>query len=80
MLNFQAVKRIKPGASRSESREFYFLCTNYGNSENANAKKAKELGKRFEKVHSAGGFDTNSSFQARQRISTKYKISIFKAK
>ena len=60
MLNFQAVKRIKPGASRSESREFYFLCTNYGNSENANAKKAKELGKRFEKVHSAGGFDTNS--------------------
>ena len=34
MNNFQKVSRVKPSASRNESREIYFLCTNYGNSEN----------------------------------------------
>ena len=49
---FQKVQRVKPNASRNESKEIYFLCTNYGNSENITAKKNKELEKKYQKLMS----------------------------
>ena len=56
---FQKVKRVKPSASRNESREIYFLCTNYLNSENPQAKYGKEMAKKYKKFMS-GKIDENS--------------------
>jgi hypothetical protein len=42
-MQFESVLRVKPSASRQESKEIYLLCKNYGNSADPLAKKIMEL-------------------------------------
>ena len=45
---FEKVQRVKPNASRQESKEIYFLCTNYGETLNDLVKSIKKAHEQLE--------------------------------
>lgn len=47
LLSFEDVIRVKPQASRSESKEIYLLCQNFGNSQDPLARQLKDLGRKI---------------------------------
>ena len=42
--------RVKPSASRAESKEIYLLCKNYGNSIDPVAKKISDLKRKIDSL------------------------------
>lgn len=52
LMQFESVQRVKPNASRSESKEIYLLCKNYGHSQDKFALKLQDIEKKFKLVES----------------------------
>lgn len=48
LLEFEDVLRVKPSASRQESKEIYLLCQNYGNSKDEVARKVQDTKRRIQ--------------------------------
>lgn len=53
---FEKVQRVKPNASRTESKEIYFLCTNYGASLNEMARQLKDT---YDKLRNKDEWEKN---------------------
>ena len=53
LKTFQKSIRVKPMASRSESAEIYLLCTNFGQSEDPEAIKMREIQKNLQRLGKA---------------------------
>ena len=52
LMQFESVQRVKPTASRSESKEIYLLCKNYAHSKDKFASKMQEFEKKLQMVES----------------------------